>query len=192
MAFQTGAALFEKAFPDPITAAIGMSKWCAAHNYIKVRAIMSNISHLNENFYFLTKIYVYTGATAVLVAQDISFPTSVGVAIIDVSGYISDYLSKQNQFDYDVDNEKDTNIARKFLLEVYEVYTGNDHATYHIYFTGYAVDSANQRLDPNGANMKRFVIYPSIEEVIPVPGPEIIDPDFALTLGGGGPFWIAA
>lgn len=121
-----------------------------------------NLNTQIENYRFEVKIGLVVADVFTPFITTEWVPDPTGLIEVDVAAYLKPYLPLVNEFQYDVLNEKDTNLSNQFSVSVRQVWTGYTSEEFGALGTYYFTNSAKQIGDLYGGNMGEFVLFTGV------------------------------
>ncbi len=143
-----------------------------------------------KNYFILTNIYgVNEGNQYELIGQSRNKPDSYGRASVDVSSFLKNIIGYQDNFKYDVLNEKDGTLGSPYNItysENWKNYEG-DFSGLSTTVLRFGVNSAKQIQDLYGQNMGEYVPF-FIDLVTAIPKAKFLSDFESPTYFPGFPF----
>jgi hypothetical protein len=143
-----------------------------------------------KNYFIRTNVYgVSEGNQYELIGQSKNKPDSSGGASVDVSSFLKNIIGYQDNFKYDVLNEKDGTLGSPYNITYSENWKNYEGAFSGLSTTilRFGVNSAKQIQDLYGQNMGEYVPF-FIDLVTPIPEAKFLSDFKSPTYFPGFPF----
>lgn len=157
-----------------------------AYGYGRGSAGYVNFTEARANYHVEVRIYEVVDFQYSYVGLARFTPDLTGLTSIDVQRYCRTRLSADNEFEYDVINERDLNLSGNVGISIREVYTGSSGTFSSASEIYYYSHSAKQIHDIYGASMARYT--PFISQDSPV-GELSEDLRFKFLHNAGAVYW---